>query len=70
MAVTEYDMKAIVRTLAEEGGLYPADIALVVIDKAVMAGEVDIEDESTKEIIYTEAANYAERYFAENGYEF
>lgn len=65
-----FDWRSHVRTLAEAGGLYPADIALDVIDKMVSSGEVSITDESTKEIVYTEASNYAERYFRENGFEF
>jgi hypothetical protein len=68
---TEEWWKGHVRMLAENGnGLYPTDIALDVLDKAVSRGEVAIDDESTKEIIYTEAERYAERYFEEQGYEF
>lgn len=63
--------KSHVRMLAENGhGLYPGDIALDVIDKAVSGGHIDIDDESAKEIVYTEAERYAERYFTEQGYEF
>jgi hypothetical protein len=65
-----FDWRSHVRTLAEAGGLYPADIAYDVIDKMVSLGEVSITDESTKEIVYTEAENYAAGYFRENGYEF
>lgn len=65
-----FDWRAHVRQLAEQEGLYPADIAYDVVDKLVSSGEVSITDESAKEIAFTEAQNYAERHFAENGYEF
>lgn len=65
-----FDWQAHVRQLAEQDGLYPADIALDVVDKLVAAGDVLIDDESAKEIAYTEALNYAERHYREQGYEF
>jgi len=67
---TEFDWRAHVRKLAEEGGTYPHDIALDVIDQLVSNGDINIEDEASKEIAFTEAVNYAENYFAGEGYEF
>jgi hypothetical protein len=70
VATQGFDWQAHVRQLSETEGLYPSDIAYDVLDKLVSRGEISIEDESQKEIAFTDALNYAERIFGDEGYEF
>lgn len=65
--------KAEVRKMAEtdhDKDIYPYDIATEILAIAVHRGEISRHDEDAKEILHTEAQNYAERYYSENGYEF
>jgi hypothetical protein len=70
VATQGFDWQAHVRQLSETEGLYPGDIAYDVVDKLVSHGDISIGDEGQKEIAFTEALNYANRIFGNEGYEF